>query len=64
MKQRKIIDYLLVINRDASEVTAKVAARIKEGWQPFGGATIGSSHIAQALVKYEPKEPKEDVGPG
>lgn len=34
----------------------KVNAKIKEGWQPFGGIAITKENAFQAMVKYEEDE--------
>lgn len=59
-KQRKIVDYIIVIPsfETFEEYQDKIRTMIKEGWQPLGGiSTHGkpdeSIIFLQAMVKYE-----------
>lgn len=42
-----IKDYLVVVATSPEELTTKVVQRIKEGWQPTGGATASIGAVKQ-----------------
>ena len=51
---RKIIDYKVLLNDSASELSQQVKDNIKDGWQPFGAPFISDVLFThQAMVKYE-----------
>ena len=60
----KISDYLVLGDNDESALAAKVLARIKDGWQPFGSLQVVCPQIDevpapafyQAMVRYEPAD--------
>ena len=64
MKQQKIIAYKVVYAVAVDALSIRVSDCIDAGWQPFGSVAVTSHMSYQAIVKYEKKEPREDLGPG
>ena len=58
---KKIVNYKAVSASYATDLTTKVEAEIKLGWQPLGGMTGKQSDFAQALVKYEVVPEKKKI---
>ena len=54
----KIVQYKVIDEGSASELTYSVRSAILEGWQPHGSVNCFacgySQHYVQAMVKYEP----------
>ena len=50
-----IPNYGTIVNA-VIDLENKVNAKIKEGWQPFGGIAITKENAFQAMVKYEEDE--------
>ena len=64
MKERKIVEYCTVLNRNyIKDFDDSINTKIRTGWQPLGGVSTlvkpnGAIYFVQALVKYE--EPQEE----
>lgn len=63
MKERKIVEYVVLVRSTPERLDDSVNMQLLNGWQPLGGVStlirpnIGIFYI-QALVKYE--EPQEE----
>ena len=63
MKERKIVEYVVLVKSTAERLEDLVNIKLLDGWQPLGGVStqiqpsVGIFYI-QALVKY--KEPQEE----
>ena len=63
MKERKIVEYVVLIKSTSERLKDTVNIKLLDGWQPLGGVStqvqpsVGIFYI-QALVKYE--EPQEE----
>jgi len=49
-----VAEYTVLEAASTDRLIYLVAKHIKEGWQPFGGASAGHTNVVQAMVKYEP----------
>ena len=63
MKERKIVEYVVIIKSTAERLEELVNIKLMDDWQPLGGvSTLVQSdnriYFTQALVKYE--EPQND----
>ena len=62
MKERKIVEYFVLVESTAERLDDSVNMQLMKGWQPLGGvSTLVEPNIVyfvQALVKYE--EPQEE----
>ena len=63
MKERKIVEYVVIVKSTAERLDDSVNMQLMNDWQPLGGVSavvrpgVGTFYI-QALVKYE--EPQEE----
>ena len=63
MKERKIVEYIVVVKSTPERLTDLVNTKLMDDWQPLGGVSTlvkpnGDIYFIQALVKYE--EPQEE----
>ena len=63
MKERKIIEYVVLVKSTAQRLDVSVNTQLMNGWQPLGGVSTlikpnNEIYFIQALVKYE--EPQEE----
>ena len=63
MKERKIVDYVVLVKSTAERLEELVNIKLMDDWQPLGGVSTlvkpnGDIYFIQALVKYE--EPQEE----
>ena len=63
MKERKIVEYVVVVKSTPERLDDLVNMKLMNGWQPLGGVSTlvkpnNDIYFIQALVKYE--EPQEE----
>ena len=63
MKERKIVEYIVVVKSTPERLTDLVNTKLMDDWQPLGGVSTlvkpnSDIYFIQALVKYE--EPQEE----
>ena len=63
MKERKIVEYVVLVKSTAEILDDTVNMKLLDDWQPLGGVSTlvkpnGDIYFVQALVKYE--EPQEE----
>ena len=63
MKERKIVEYIVVVKSTPERLDDLVNMQLLNDWQPLGGVSTlvkpnGDIYFIQALVKYE--EPQEE----
>ena len=63
MKERKIIEYVLLVKSTPERLEDLVNIKLMDDWQPLGGVSTlikpnNGVYFIQALVKYE--EPQEE----
>ena len=63
MKERKIVDYVVLVKSTAERLEELVNIKLMDDWQPLGGVSTlvkpnREIYFVQALVKYE--EPQEE----
>ena len=63
MKERKIVEYIVVVKSTPERLTDLVNTKLMDDWQPLGGVSTlvkpnNDIYFIQALVKYE--EPQEE----
>ena len=63
MKERKIVEYVVLVKSTPERLDDSVNMQLMNGWQPLGGASTlvkpnSDIYFVQALVKYE--EPQEE----
>ena len=63
MKERKIVEYVVLVKSTAERLDDSVNMQLLNGWQPLGGVSTlvkpnSDIYFVQALVKYE--EPQEE----
>ena len=63
MKERKIVEYVVVVKSTPERLDDLVNVKLIDDWQPLGGVSTlvkpnGAIYFIQALVKYE--EPHEE----
>ena len=66
MKERKIVEYVVLIKSTPERLDDLVNMKLLDNWQPLGGVSTlvkpnGDIYFIQALVKYE--EPQEEELP-
>ncbi len=66
MKERKIIEYIVVVKSTPERLDDTVNMQLLNDWQPLGGVSTlikpnNGVYFIQALVKYE--EPQEEELP-
>ena len=63
MKERKIVEYVVLVKSTAERLDDSVNMQLLNDWQPLGGVSTlvkpnSDIYFVQALVKYE--EPQEE----
>ena len=63
MKERKIVEYVVIVKSTAERLDDSVNMQLLNDWQPLGGVSTlvtpnSDVYYVQALVKYE--EPQEE----
>ena len=63
MKERKIVEYVVLIKSTSERLEDTVNMKLMNDWQPLGGVSTlvkpnNDIYFVQALVKYE--EPQEE----
>ena len=63
MKERKIVEYVVLVKNTPEKLTDLVNVKLIDDWQPLGGVSTlvkpnNGIYFIQALVKYE--EPQEE----
>ena len=63
MKERKIVEYIVVVKSTPERLTDLVNTKLMDDWQPLGRVSTlvkpnSDIYFVQALVKYE--EPQEE----
>ena len=63
MKERKIVEYVVIVKSTPERLNDSVNMQLLNGWQPLGGVSTlvkpnTDIFFIQALVKYE--EPQEE----
>ena len=63
MKERKIVEYVVIVKSTPERLEDTVNMQLLNDWQPLGGVSTlvkpnGDIYFVQALVKYE--EPQEE----
>ena len=63
MKERKIVEYIVLVKSTPEKLTDLVNVKLIDDWQPLGGVSTlvkpnSDIYFIQALVKYE--EPQEE----
>ena len=63
MKERKIVDYVVLVKSTPERLEDLVNIKLLDDWQPLGGISTlikpnNGVYFIQALVKYE--EPQEE----
>ena len=63
MKERKIVEYVVIVKSTPERLDDTVNMQLMNGWQPLGGVSTlvkpnNDIYFVQALVKYE--EPQEE----
>ena len=63
MKERKIVEYVVIVKSTPERLDVSVNIQLLNGWQPLGGVSTlvkpnTDIFFIQALVKYE--EPQEE----
>ena len=63
MKERKIVEYVVIVKSTAERLEDSVNMQLLNDWQPLGGVSTlikpnNDIYFIQALVKYE--EPQEE----
>ena len=63
MKERKIVEYVVIVKSTPERLDDLVNVKLIDDWQPLGGVSTlvqpnGDIYFIQALVKYE--EPQEE----
>ena len=64
MKERKIVDYVVLVKSTAERLDDSVNVQLLNGWQPLGGVSTlvkpnSDIYFVQALVKYEESQEEE-----
>ena len=63
MKERKIVEYVVIVKSTPERLEDTVNMKLLDDWQPLGGVSTlikpnNGVYFIQALVKYE--EPQEE----
>ena len=63
MKERKIVEYVVIVKSTPERLVDLVNVKLIDDWQPLGGVSTlvkpnNGIYFIQALVKYE--EPQEE----
>ena len=63
MKERKIVEYIVLVKSSPEKLIDLVNVKLIDDWQPLGGVSTlvkpnGDIYFIQALVQYE--EPQEE----
>ena len=64
MKERKIVEYIVVVKSTPERLTDLVNTKLMDDWQPLGGVSTlvkpnSDIYFDQALVKYEESQEEE-----
>ena len=64
MKERKIVEYVVLIKSTPERLDDLVNVHLTDDWQPLGGVSTlvkpnGDTYFIQALVKYEESQEEE-----
>ena len=64
MKERKIVEYVVLVKSTAERLDDSVNMQLLNGWQPLGGVSTlvkpnNGTYFIQALVKYEEPQKEE-----
>ena len=64
MKERKIVEYVVVVKSTAEKLIDLVNVKLIDDWQPLGGVSTlvkpnGDIYFIQALVQYEESQEEE-----
>ena len=64
MKERKIIEYLVLVKSTPERLEDLVNVKLIDDWQPLGGVSTlvkpnGDIYFIQALVQYEESQEEE-----
>ena len=64
MKERKIVEYVVLVKSTAGRLDDSVNMQLMNGWQPLGGVSTlvkpnSDIYFVQALVKYEEPQKEE-----
>ena len=64
MKERKIVEYVVLVKSTAERLDVSVNMQLLNGWQPLGGVSTlvkpnSDIYFVQALVKYEEPQKEE-----
>ena len=66
MKERKIIEYVLLVKSTPERLEDLVNIKLMDDWQPLGGVSTlikpnNGVYFIQALVKYEEPQEEEEL---
>ena len=62
MSDQKVVDYVLLAEHQTDSLQHQVQAKLKQGWQPLGGAQVATPVLRgeevapiyiQTMVKYQ-----------
>ena len=64
MKERKIVEYVVIVKSTPERLDDTVNMQLMNGWQPLGGVSTlikpnNGVYFIQALVKYEEPQKEE-----
>ena len=64
MKERKIVEYVVLVKSTAERLNDSVNMKLLDDWQPLGGVSTlvkpnGDIYFIQALVQYEEQQEEE-----
>ena len=64
MKERKIVEYVVIVKSTPERLDDSVNMQLLNGWQPLGGVSTlvkpnSDIYYVQALVKYEEQQEEE-----
>ena len=64
MKERKIVEYVVIVKSTPERLDDTVNMQLMNGWQPLGGVSTlikpnNGVYFIQALVKYEESQEEE-----
>ena len=64
MKERKIVEYIVIVKSTPERLDDTVNMQLMNGWQPLGGVSTlikpnNGVYFIQALVKYEESQEEE-----
>ena len=64
MKERKIVEYVVLVKSTSERLEDTVNMKLLDDWQPLGGVSTlvqpnSAIYFVQALVKYEESQEEE-----